>query len=140
MLMYDLYLEKIKEWAEKNYPEAGIKDHCSFAGLIMYFAIGAYGGYGTESNPYEIRTTQQVLNIGDENFQEMLLEGDNEDLFFELTGDIDLRGHSGYVGTVFSGTLDGNNHTITGSNSIHHIFTCRKRGIFTVFFFFVDPF
>lgn len=80
------------------------------------------GGYGTESNPYEIRTTQQFLNIGDENFQEMLLEGDNEDLFFELTGDIDLRGHSGYVGTVFSGTLDGNNHTITGSNSIHHIF------------------
>ena len=48
MLMYDLYLEKIKEWAEKNYPEAGIKDHCSFAGLIMYFATGAYGGYGTE--------------------------------------------------------------------------------------------
>ena len=80
------------------------------------------GGYGTESNPYEIRTTQQFLNIGDEDFQEMLLEGDNEDLFFELTGDIDLRGHSGYVGTVFSGTLDGNNHTITGSNNISYMF------------------
>ena len=80
------------------------------------------GGYGTESNPYEIRTTQQFLNIGDEDFQEMLLEGDNENLFFKLTGDIDLRGHSGYVGTVFSGTLDGNNHTITGSNNISYMF------------------
>ena len=79
-------------------------------------------GYGTMNSPYQIGSTKQFLNIGNIDFQEYLLEGNNENLYFELTSDIDLRGYSGYVGTVFSGTLIGNNHTITGSNKIHHMF------------------
>ena len=79
-------------------------------------------GYGTEESPYEISTILQFLNIGSNAVQELILEGHNENLYFELTNNIDLRGHSGYVGTFFSGTLIGNNHTITGSNSIGYMF------------------
>ena len=80
------------------------------------------GGYGTEANPYEIRTTKQFLNLGNQSVQEMFLKGENDDLYFELTGDIDLRGESGYIAEVFSGTLIGNNHTIHGSNDVDFIF------------------
>lgn len=71
MLMYDLYLEKIKEWAENNYPEAGIKDQCSFAGLVMYFATGAYGGYGTELYEKERIAEQKVHAFYRDNFRTM---------------------------------------------------------------------
>ena len=88
------------------------------AGLESGFA----GGNGTEASPYQISNAEQFLRIGDEAFQEELLKGENDDLYFELTDDIDLRGHEGYVATVFSGTLDGNGHTIYGSNGMPYIF------------------
>ena len=78
------------------------------------------GGYGTEANPYEIRTAEQFLNI--KKMEEKILGGENDNLYFKLTGDIDLRGETGYAATVFSGTLDGDGHTIYGSNGMPFIF------------------
>lgn len=78
------------------------------------------GGYGTEANPYEIKTAEQFLNI--EKMEEKILGGENDNLYFKLTGDIDLRGETGYAATVFSGTLDGDGHTIYGSNGMPFIF------------------
>ena len=81
------------------------------------------GGYGTENAPYLISTTEQFMNIGDAEFQDYLLKGNNENLYFELTSDINLSDEAGTVAEVFSGTLNGNNHIIYGSNDISHIFT-----------------
>ena len=42
------FTESLRKWAEEKYPNAPHLYHCCFAGLIAYFATGAYGGYGTE--------------------------------------------------------------------------------------------
>ena len=69
MLMYDQYLEKVKEWAEKNYPSASLKDQCAFAGLVLYFATGMYGGYGTELYEKERIAERKVNNYFSKNFK-----------------------------------------------------------------------
>lgn len=71
MLMYDKYLEKVKEWAEKNYSEAEHKDCCSFASLVLYFATGAYGGYGTELYEKERIAERNVDTFYKQNFRTM---------------------------------------------------------------------
>lgn len=43
------FTEDLRKWAEEKYPNAPHLYHCCFAGLIAYFATGAYGGYGTEN-------------------------------------------------------------------------------------------
>lgn len=71
MLMYEPYLEKVKEWAERNYPEVEHKDRCSFAGLVMYFATGMYGGYGTALYEKERIAERKVQYFFRENFRKM---------------------------------------------------------------------
>ena len=83
---------------------------------------GFAGGTGTENDPYLIANANQFLQIGSTEFQEKLLEGENDDLYFRLTGDIDLSNHSGYAARVISGTLDGDNHTIRCSNDMPYLF------------------
>lgn len=46
---HNMLTEALHKWATVNYPNAGVLYHCSFAGLVAYFATGAYGGYGTQS-------------------------------------------------------------------------------------------
>lgn len=87
----------------------------SFAGLFG-------GGYGTAQSPYLIYNVQQFKNINNDDFQEMLKSGNNDQLYFRLMNNIDLSGESGYVADFFSGHLDGNNKTITGSNMMPYIF------------------
>lgn len=67
------------------------------------------GGTGTESNPYQIKTAEQLRAIQDYT---------DADAYFILVNDIDL---SSYLATTdkgwtpiegFSGTFNGNNHTI----------------------------
>jgi len=71
MFMYDQYLEKVKEWAERNYPEAAHKDCCSFAGLVLYYATGAYGGYGTELYEKERIAERKINAFYNQNFRTM---------------------------------------------------------------------
>ena len=59
--LYDQYLEKVKAWADEKYPDAEIIDRCAFAALILYYASGFYGGYGTESYSKE-RVAEQKVN------------------------------------------------------------------------------
>lgn len=37
------------KWSEEKYPNAPHLDHLCFAGLVAYFATGAYSGFGTEN-------------------------------------------------------------------------------------------
>ena len=84
---------------------------------------GFAGGSGTSADPYLIANASQFLKIGTQEFQTKLLEGDNDNLYFKLTGDIDLSNQTGgYAIPVFSGTLDGNGHVIKGSNNLDFIF------------------
>lgn len=85
-------------------------------------ANGFAGGNGTAENPYLISSAEQFRIIGTEDFQNELLKGENDDLYFRLTADIDLSDQEGYVAEVFSGTLDGDGHTIYGSNNMPYIF------------------
>ena len=82
------------------------------------------GGFGTVEKPYQISNTRQFLNIGNETVQDLILSGNNRNLHFELTDDIDLTGYSGdtYPVRIISGTLDGKNHTIHTGRSISFIF------------------
>ena len=82
-------------------------------------------GYGTACNPYIIETANQFNNLNNPDVQEMFLKGENDNLYFRLDNNIDLRDintENNYVAKVFSGTLDGNSHTITGSNNLDYIF------------------
>lgn len=88
------------------------------AGLANGFA----GGNGTAESPYLISNADQFRIIGTEDFQNELLKGENDDLYFRLTADIDLSDQEGYVAEVFSGTLDGDGHTIYGSNNMPYVF------------------
>ena len=47
-LRYDEYLKAVKAWAHSQFPQAEEIDCCSFAALVLYFATGIYGGWGTE--------------------------------------------------------------------------------------------
>lgn len=85
-------------------------------------ANGFSGGNGTAESPYLISNADQFRIIGTEDFQNELLKGENDDLYFRLTADIDLSDQEGYVAEVFSGTLDGDGHTIYGSNNMPYIF------------------
>lgn len=61
MLMYNDCLASVRAWAEKKYPQATVRDQCSFAGLVLYYATGAYGGYGTETYKKE-RIAERKIN------------------------------------------------------------------------------
>lgn len=72
------------------------------------------GGSGTEKNPYQIASQEQLRAFADSLNTDESYEG----VYLELTKDIVLTGQWKPAGTdshyPFKGTLDGNGHTITG--------------------------
>ena len=80
------------------------------------------GGYGTEQNPYIIKTTAQFEHLGHSDVQKLFLQGENDNLYFRIENNIDLSDHSGLVGEVFGGHLIGDNITITCSNNMPYLF------------------
>lgn len=80
-------------------------------------------GYGTRENPYEISNATQFMNIADEQVQKMFRHGENDSIYFELTGDIDLRNtKKTVIANLFSGNLNGNNHRIYVNNQMNYLF------------------
>lgn len=83
----------------------GDGDNGSGGGSKPEFAAGT----GTETDPYKISQGYQWLNVGK-----------HPDSFFELTADINLGDYktvapTGTAESPFEGTIDGNNHKITGA-------------------------
>jgi hypothetical protein len=79
------------------------------------------GGTGTAYDPYQIRTPQQMNEIG--------LYREDWDKYFRLMADIDLRGCQGASFNIiasrdgragFTGVFDGNGHTISNLSYICH--------------------
>ena len=101
-------------------PVDQVTDNDTEGGFNGLFA----GGYGTEKSPYIIETAGQFENLGHPDVQEMLLRGENDNLFFRIDRNINLSNHSGYVAEVFSGHLTGINDgiTITCSNDMPYLF------------------
>jgi len=66
--------ESLLKWAEDSYPSASHLDHCSFAGLVAYFATGGYGGYGT-------------VNVQKERFAEQKAYGFYNHLYDKLSAE-----------------------------------------------------
>ncbi|MDD5064807.1 MAG: GLUG motif-containing protein [Phycisphaerae bacterium] len=85
-----------------------------FGGLVLSsICFGYSGGSGTEEDPYQIATAEDMNQIG-LNYQDW-------DKHFKLTADINLSAYTGTqfsrIGTddkhAFSGVFDGNRHTIS---------------------------
>lgn len=93
-------------------------------GLITSRGLSFSGGSGTEADPYQIATAEDLIKIGSS------LHYNSKDLHFVLVADIDLAGYafdkavispdveypkgtySAFDGTWFLGTFDGNGYTI----------------------------
>jgi hypothetical protein len=72
--------------------------------LDQCVAVSFAGGDGSDSNPYQIETLHQLECIGVDS-----------DANYELVSDIDATWRTGFDPTPrFSGTLDGNGHTVRG--------------------------
>ena len=75
---------------------------------IELMALGFDGGDGTEGNPYLISNEQQLAFVGD-----------LPDKCYKLTTDITLQNEwtpIGAYGEAFSGTFDGDGHTVSNMN------------------------
>ena len=78
------------------------------------------GGLGTEESPYLIATAEQFKNISD--FAVSMVD---TPYAFSLISDVNLNEVSfgrNYVGYVFNGNLNGNNHKIIAGNELSYIF------------------
>ncbi|MFY0516239.1 GA-like domain-containing protein [Lysinibacillus sp. UGB7] len=74
-------------------------------------ALAFSGGYGTESEPYQVSTIQDWL----------AMEGANKDAYYELLNDIDFGGKSAQL-NVFNGKLNGNGFTIKNGTATVGLF------------------
>ena len=66
------------------------------------------GGEGTEANPYQISSAEELVYLSGQTNEGKTLEN----TYFKLTDDIDLDGIEYTRMAQFSGTLDGDGHTI----------------------------
>ena len=80
--------------------------------LLCMVAQGtwAWDGHGTQSDPYLIQSIQDWKDLASQ-----VAAGNNQDdEFFRLTTDLDLEGNNiGSESKAFSGTFDGDGHTLT---------------------------
>ena len=79
-------------------------------------------GKGTASDPYQIETAEQFMNLAK---MKSVFVAANQEYYFDLTKDIDLSDvetKTNYYLEVFAGTLNGKNHKIFGANSAAYIF------------------
>ncbi|MBI9018924.1 MAG: hypothetical protein JEZ07_16860 [Phycisphaerae bacterium] len=92
---------------------------CMISLLLESMSLGQYsGGAGTEADPYQIATAEDLINLGNTT--------DDYDRCFIMTADIDFAGYEftqaviapdtseedGLQGTIFTGKFDGNSHII----------------------------
>jgi hypothetical protein len=105
-------MEKIREVCGRNWAAIFI---------VITFSASCFGSYGggdgSAGNPYQIWTAEQMNTIG--------LNTADWDKCFMLMADIDMSAYTGtqynIIGndtTKFTGTFDGNNHTISNLNYI----------------------
>ena len=89
--------------------------------IVVYISLGKVfsGGSGTAEDPYQIATVEDLIFLGEET--------DFYGKYFILTSDLDLSGYSfsqaviagdtdtdyGFDGTKFTGSFNGNGHTIS---------------------------
>ncbi|MFZ0034670.1 MAG: GLUG motif-containing protein, partial [Sedimentisphaerales bacterium] len=87
--------------------------------MLSSICLGYSGGSGTAEDPYQIADANDLLALA--------ADTSNYDKCFILTADVNLQGQvfttaiiaadtnskSGFQGTAFAGTFDGNNHNIT---------------------------
>ena len=124
------------EWSNNAKPEAvGVSssvnlnevsipedDEVEVTGSINETYRGLFaGGLGTESSPYLIATAEQFANIGTLS-DEM---GEGTPYHFVLNADIDLRTvtfSGAAVGEYFSGSIDGNGHSLIVNDSLSYLF------------------
>ena len=109
-----LEVERKEEFNENNYWIGVAAD--SFA-----------GGNGTESNPYQIATAQQLARLA-WGMSEASKRSAFNNKYYVLTADINLtskcwvpiayNNRKASADTFFSGSFDGNNHTIKGLNNV----------------------
>jgi beta-lactam-binding protein with PASTA domain len=110
----------IAHWAMDETEGGIVHDSVSsYDGILRNITSNYSGGWGSSEDPYQIATKQDLLGLA----------GFTEDYnkCFILTADIDLEGQifttaiiapdtstsSGFQGTAFTGTFDGNGHKIT---------------------------
>ena len=77
-----------------------------------------WAGKGTEENPYQITSEEELAGIAYSSYVEGL---DFGGIYFELTTDLDLSAHSWVpIGqrTIFMGAFDGNGHKISGLTTL----------------------
>ena len=82
------------------------------------------GGNGTAEDPYQIATPEHMLLLA-----QQTNEGTGGDAYYILTNDIDLEGNLGFIWTPignfnnpFTGSFDGNNHTISNMHATDPLF------------------
>ncbi|MCE8465370.1 T9SS type A sorting domain-containing protein [Bacteroides nordii] len=85
---------------------------CSLTFSLKSQAAGFSGGKGTETEPYLIKTAQDLEDMAD------AITKDNQfaDTYFQLANDIELEGTQFSIGSKsipFKGSFDGNNKTIS---------------------------
>lgn len=91
--------------------------------LLLFMVQGAWAweGSGTSSDPYLIQDLQDWKALGYDLAHQYTYEGK----FFRLTTDLDVEGNSvGDENNPFSGTFDGDGHTLTynrGTSSSHGV-------------------
>ena len=83
-------------------------------------ANGFAGGDGSKGNPYRIKNSAQLRLISE--------YGSNKDVYFKLISDIDLN-NKNWRPIDFSGTLDGDGHTISNLRIEYDNEECQYRGL-----------
>lgn len=87
--------------------------------IIKTVPSGMFAGAGTEDNPYQIRTVDDLVTLADETTSRGITY---KGTYFRVTNDIDVAGDPAFQGIaadgnknhMFSGIIDGAGHTIDG--------------------------
>lgn len=87
--------------------------------IIKTVPSGMFAGAGTEENPYQIRTVDDLVTLADETTSRGITY---KGTYFRVTNDIDVAGDPAFQGIaadgnknhMFSGVIDGAGHTIDG--------------------------
>ena len=103
-MYFNLYIVFIKKFV--------LWESITFLRSLKSQAAGFSGGKGTETEPYLIKTAQDLEDMAD------AITKDNQfaDTYFQLANDIELEGTQFSIGSKsipFKGSFDGNNKTIS---------------------------
>lgn len=87
--------------------------------IVKTVPSGMFAGAGTEANPYQIRSVDDLVTLADETTTRGITY---KGTYFRVTNDIDVAGDPAFQGIaadgnknhLFSGVIDGDGHTIDG--------------------------